>query len=63
LIASIDGQSILLNIEDKRSAALARKAGFTLVQGDYFEQPITSANRNLSAFQAGKHLAAESIYY
>lgn len=63
LIASIDGQSILLNIEDKRSAVLARKAGFTLVQGDYFEQPMTSANRHQPAYQTGKHSAAEPTYY
>jgi len=42
LAASIDARSLLLNIDDKRSAALARQTGFQLVQGDYYEQPITS---------------------
>jgi EAL domain-containing protein (putative c-di-GMP-specific phosphodiesterase class I) len=36
--ASLDGRSIMLDIHEKRSAALARQMGFDLVQGFYFEQ-------------------------
>ncbi len=45
LTASIEARSLLLHVEDKFQAELARKAGFNLVQGDYFEQAITSVNR------------------
>lgn len=38
LVDSINGRSIMLDIEDKRIAALARQTGFDLVQGDFFEQ-------------------------
>ncbi|MGZ4958392.1 MAG: hypothetical protein ACXV7J_03995 [Methylomonas sp.] len=38
LVDSIEGRSIMLNIDDKRSAALAKQTGFALVQGEYFEQ-------------------------
>lgn len=62
LVASIEGRSVLLNIDDKRSAALARKTGFTLVQGDYFEQPITSANRFEQHLLSRKPSAAERPY-
>ncbi len=44
LTASIEARSILLNIDDKKNAALARQFGFDLVQGDFYEQVITSAN-------------------
>ncbi|CAD6879316.1 hypothetical protein [Methylomonas albis] len=46
LAKSIDSQSFMLNIDDKRTAALARNTGFNLVQGDYFEQSVelTAAN-------------------
>lgn len=42
LVNSINGQSIMLDIEDKKTAVLARKTHFDLVQGDYFEQPESS---------------------
>ncbi|ATG90614.1 hypothetical protein [Methylomonas koyamae] len=45
LVASVKGRSILLDIDDKRGAALARQSGFGLVQGRYFELPVTSANK------------------
>ena len=45
LAASIEARSLLLNVEDKFQAELARKASFNLVQGDYFEHPVTSTNR------------------
>lgn len=45
LVASINGRSILLDIDDKRGAALARQAGFSLVQGSYYEQPTTSVSK------------------
>lgn len=62
LVASIEGRSVLLNIDDKRSASLARKTGFNLVQGDYFEQPITSANRFEQHLLSRKPLVAERPY-
>ncbi|MDD1620455.1 MAG: EAL domain-containing protein [Methylococcaceae bacterium] len=37
LVASMDGRSVMLDIEDKRNAALARQMGFDLVQGAYFD--------------------------
>lgn len=43
LVDSINGRSIMLDIEDKKIAALARQTGFDLVQGDYFEQVASSA--------------------
>ncbi len=46
LVASVYGRSILLNIDDKRSAALARQTGFQLVQGDYYEQPMTTIGKS-----------------
>ena len=54
LVASIGGRSLLANIDDKHNALLARNAGFNLVQGDYFEQPITSAGRQDPQFAAAK---------
>lgn len=51
LAVSLEARSILLNIDDKRNAALARQIGFQLVQGDYYEQAITSIERRLP--QAG----------
>lgn len=62
LVASIEGRTVLLNIDDKRSASLARKTGFNLVQGDYFEQPITSANRFEQHLLSRKPLVAERPY-
>lgn len=41
LVDSIHGRSIMLNIDDKRSAALARQTAFDLVQGEYFEQAVS----------------------
>jgi len=38
LVDSLSGRTILLDVEDKRNAALARQIGFNLVQGPYFEQ-------------------------
>jgi EAL domain-containing protein (putative c-di-GMP-specific phosphodiesterase class I) len=43
LVSSINGQTILLNIEDKQTATLARKTAFDWVEGYYFEQAITLA--------------------
>lgn len=54
LVASVNGRSLLLDIADKRSAALARQSGFSLVQGRYFELPVTSANKRDSDYLAGK---------
>lgn len=42
LTASIDGRSLLLGINDKHNAALAKQAGFDLVEGDFYEQLMTS---------------------
>lgn len=55
LRASINGLSIMLNIEDKKTAALARKTDFDLVQGAYFEQGDSAhrppaVNRGTSCF-------------
>jgi EAL domain-containing protein (putative c-di-GMP-specific phosphodiesterase class I) len=42
LTASFEGRSIMLDINEKQNAALARQMGFDLVQGLYFEQqPLT----------------------
>ena len=35
-VASVDGQSILLQIDEKKSDLLARNAGFDLVEGSYY---------------------------
>lgn len=43
LVDSVAGRSLMLDIEDKRSAALARQTGFDLVEGAYFEQPLLAA--------------------
>jgi EAL domain-containing protein (putative c-di-GMP-specific phosphodiesterase class I) len=56
LVASTNGRSILLNIDDKRGAALARQTGFALVQGDYFEKPMTTVNRYEPYVQTSKSL-------
>lgn len=40
LSRSLNGRSIMLNIDDKKTAVLARKTGFDLVQGHYFEQAL-----------------------
>jgi EAL domain-containing protein (putative c-di-GMP-specific phosphodiesterase class I) len=40
LSRSLNGRSIMLNIDDKKTAVLARKTGFDLVQGLYFEQAL-----------------------
>lgn len=49
LIDSINGQSIMLNVEDKKNAVLARITDFDLVQGKYFEQlKYTSAEQQSS---------------
>jgi EAL domain-containing protein (putative c-di-GMP-specific phosphodiesterase class I) len=42
LVSSIDAQSIMLAIEDKHTALIARKTHFDLVQGDFFEQTEAS---------------------
>ncbi|AMK79260.1 MULTISPECIES: EAL domain-containing protein [Methylomonas] len=46
LARSIDSQSFMLHIDDKRTAALARNTGFDLVQGDYFEQSVELSAAN-----------------
>lgn len=38
LVASAGGQSILLQVDHKKSELLARNAGFDLVQGSYYER-------------------------
>ncbi len=43
LVDSIAGRSIMLDVDDKRSAALARQTGFDLVQGEYFEHSLPVA--------------------
>jgi len=53
LTASRGGQTIMLHINDKKIAALARKTGFNLVQGDYYEQTV-SENYNEPPRWAGK---------
>lgn len=53
LAASLDARSLLLNIDDKRSATLARQIGFQWVQGDYYEQPIVHVNRGQSLTSHG----------
>ncbi|WP_347986793.1 hypothetical protein [Methylomonas sp. AM2-LC] len=40
LVDSITAQSILFNVEDKKTAGLGRIANFALVQGAYFEQTL-----------------------
>lgn len=40
LSRSLNSRSIMLNIDDKKTAVLARKTGFDLVQGHYFEQAL-----------------------
>ncbi|TAN69203.1 MAG: EAL domain-containing protein [Methylobacter sp.] len=42
LVASTGGQSILLQIDQKKSDQLARNTGFNLVQGSYYERPSGS---------------------
>jgi len=42
LVNSINAQSIMLDIDDKQTAVLARKTHFDLVQGAYFEQSEAS---------------------
>ncbi|MGD0959424.1 MAG: hypothetical protein ABSB19_06430 [Methylomonas sp.] len=42
LTNSVQGRSILFNIEDMQHAYLARQTGFTLLQGDYFDLPTKS---------------------
>ncbi len=54
LVASVNGRSLLLDVADKRSAALARQSGFSLVQGRYFELPVTSANRRDTDYSNAK---------
>lgn len=43
LTDSTGAKRIMLNIQDERSAALARKANFDWVQGDYFERVACAA--------------------
>ncbi len=38
LVSSINGETILLHVEDKHTAALARQTGFDWVEGYYYEQ-------------------------
>lgn len=45
LVVSVGGRSLLLDVDDKHSAALARKSGFDLIHGQYFEIPITTVNK------------------
>jgi EAL domain-containing protein (putative c-di-GMP-specific phosphodiesterase class I) len=42
LVRSNGGRSVLLNVGDKEDAGLARQGGFDWLQGEYYEQPITS---------------------
>ena len=49
LVNSINGQSLMLNIEDKQVAALARKTGFDWVEGHYFEHTDTVVNHPAKA--------------
>ena len=45
LTTSLEGRSIMLDVHEKRNAALARQMGFDLVQGFYFEQqPLAFAD-------------------
>jgi EAL domain-containing protein (putative c-di-GMP-specific phosphodiesterase class I) len=39
LVASVGGQTILQQIDQKKSESLARNTGFDLVQGSYYERP------------------------
>ena len=39
LVASVGGQSILQQIDQKKSESLAQNIGFDLVQGSYYERP------------------------
>jgi EAL domain-containing protein (putative c-di-GMP-specific phosphodiesterase class I) len=52
LVKSTDGQSILLDVDQKRSEFLAINAGFDWVQGSHYEQPAfpwLSADRQANA--------------
>jgi len=49
LVNSINGQTIMLNIEDKQTAALARKTGFDWVEGHYFEHAETTTSQTVAA--------------
>lgn len=42
------GEAILLNVADKKSAELARKTNFSLVQGNYYEQSPSIDNQALN---------------
>jgi EAL domain-containing protein (putative c-di-GMP-specific phosphodiesterase class I) len=53
LVDSISAQSILLQVEDKKTASLARLANFALVQGAYFEQ---------TSFASVSKLAVATLY-
>jgi len=55
LISSINGQSIMLNIEDKQTATVARKTDFDLVHGDYFEHADLSGLSQPSIQQREAH--------
>lgn len=48
---SIGGRSILFNIVDKRQAELAQQLGFDLVEGKFFEEPVTSVDVQAETYQ------------
>ncbi|MDP3903824.1 MAG: hypothetical protein Q8Q40_07590, partial [Methylococcaceae bacterium] len=54
LVKSTGGQSVLLDVDQKRSEFLAVNAGFDLTQGSYYEQaafPWYSADRQANAIR------------
>lgn len=59
LVDSINGRSIMLDIDDKQTAALARMTNFNLVQGDYFEQ---AAPAESDLLRSEPRLGAHSHY-
>lgn len=48
LLASIQTRSLLQDIDDKQTAALARQSNFDWVHGSYFEQPVTTVETHLA---------------
>jgi EAL domain-containing protein (putative c-di-GMP-specific phosphodiesterase class I) len=54
LVNSLNGRTVLFDIEDKRNAVLARQAGFALVQGRYFEQLTQQQNEFASLPSAAR---------
>ncbi|MDD4915697.1 MAG: hypothetical protein PHW13_11755 [Methylococcales bacterium] len=45
MAATVNAKSILFDIEDERSADLARQSGFELLHGEFFEQPGQAAGQ------------------